>query len=167
MSWKDTLATVVPGIANMVGGPLGGLAANALLGFFGIESTGDSAQDEALIGKAVSNMTPEQMIELKKLESQLAVEMKKADVDIYKTDAFDRDSARNMRVAMGDKEYTLPFMSILITVGFFGSCALLGMPHEPMANETLMNIMFGSLATNFSSVVSFYFGSSAGSRRKG
>lgn len=167
MDWKNTLAAVVPGIANMVGGPLGGIAANALLGFFGIESTGDSAQDEALIGRAVQNMSPDQIVELKKLEARMAIEMKKADVDIYKADAMDRDSARKMRVAMGEKEFTLPFMSILITAGFFGSCYMLAMPHEPMANETLMNILFGSLATNFGQVVSFYFGSSAGSRRKG
>ena len=84
MDWKKTLSTVAPGLATMLGGPLAGMATTALMRYFGIESTGDPAQDETLLAQKVVGMTPADAIELKKIEANLAVELKKADIDIYK-----------------------------------------------------------------------------------
>jgi len=55
-------------------------------------------------------------------------------------------------------------LSLLITAGFFGILFALMMGYATKSDELM--IMLGSLSTAWVGIISFYFGSSAGSQKK-
>ena len=55
---------------------------------------------------------------------------------------------------------------MLVTAGFFGMLATLAFQDLPTTNKDMLNVMLGSLGAAWVAVVSYYFGSSAGSRAK-
>ena len=57
-------------------------------------------------------------------------------------------------------------LGLFITAGFFGLLAYLLKFEPPAGSRDLINILFGALSTAWIGVVSYYFGSSAGSTRK-
>lgn len=102
--------------------------------------------------------------------------IRKADAKAGKAANADRAGARDIYLALARSLSPLAWapviLSIIITVGFFW---LLGRLLEPstataVANsgdvKLILNIVIGSLVTSFSTVVSFYLGSSTGSRAK-
>ena len=54
----------------------------------------------------------------------------------------------------------------IITVGFFALLYLLAVKEVPENNADVINLVVGALIAAFSSVVSYFFGSSAGSKQK-
>jgi len=163
--WKKTLGTVVPGIANMLGGPLAGMATSSLLGFFGIDSTGNTEEDEALISQRVQSMTPEQAVALKQIEADLAKSMKQAGVDIYKIEVEDRKSARDMRTRLGG-DFTTTLIAVLVVmawglINYFIFTSPTELPNRDIIMRTL-----GTLDGALLVVLYFFFGSSKGSSDK-
>ena len=57
-----------------------------------------------------------------------------------------------------------PVLAILVTVGFFG--ILVGLMMETFKTSDALLLMLGSLGTAWTAIMSFYFGSSAGSQAK-
>jgi hypothetical protein len=106
------------------------------------------------------------MLALKNAENNFKLEMKKLDVDLERISAGDRDSARKMAM-QNPKDWTPRALAGAITVGFFGVLMYMlmyGLP--PAGGGEAMLVMLGTLGTAWGAVVSFYFGSSAGSRAK-
>ena len=163
--WKKTLGTVAPGIANMLGGPLAGMATSAVLGFFGVESTGDPGKDEELISLKVQGMTPEQAVQIKAIEADLAKTMKQAGVDIYKIEVEDRKSARDMRTKLGG-DFTTTLIAVLVVaawglINYFIFTSPTELPNRDIIMRTL-----GTLDGALLVVLYFFFGSSKGSSDK-
>lgn len=157
----NIVKTVAPSIATAMGGPLAGMAvrtlSEALLG------KPDGSEEE--LAAAAANARPEQLLALKNAENQFKLEMKKLDVDLERISAGDRDSARQM--AMTTRDWTPRALAAVITVGFFGVLMYMLMFGLPAAGGgEAMLVMLGTLGTAWGAVVSFYFGSSAGSRAK-
>ena len=163
--WKKTLSTVAPGLATMLGGPLAGMATSAVMGYFGIESTGDPGQDETLLSQRVLGMTPADAIELKKIETNLAVELKKADVDIYRVEVEDRISARGMREKLGG-DVAGDIISFLIVIGWIFVNYALFTATADLPNKDILLRGMGTLDAALMCILYFYRGSSFGSRRK-
>lgn len=158
--WKKTLSVVAPTVATALGGPLAGTAvkqiSQKLLGK-------DSATEEEL-SYAIGNATPEQLNKLKEIETNFKIEMEKLGVDLERINAGDRDSARKREMELKDK--TPSILGFFIMFGFFGLLGFLLFYAVPTQNEAIFNIMLGALGTMATGVVSYYFGSSAGSRAK-
>ena len=57
-------------------------------------------------------------------------------------------------------------VSILVLLAFGGVVAVLLLRGVPVGNETLFNVLLGTLSAMATSVVSYWVGSSAGSARK-
>jgi membrane-associated protease RseP (regulator of RpoE activity) len=165
MDWKKTLSTVAPGLATMLGGPLAGMATTAIMGYFGIESTGDPGQDEALLAQKVVGMTPADAIELKKIEANLAIELKKADIDIYKIEVEDRTSARAMREKLGG-DYLSALIAVLVVVGWAVISYSLFTAVTELPNKDILLRGMGTLDAALMCVLYFLFGSSRGSQLK-
>ena len=163
--WKKTLSTVAPGLATMLGGPLAGMATSAVMGYFGIEPTGDPGQDEAMLSQKILGMTPADAVDLKKVEANLAIEMKKAGVDIYKLEIEDRISARSMRERLGG-DYLSALIAVLVVVGWAVISYSLFTAVTELPNKDILLRGMGTLDAALMCVLYFLFGSSRGSQLK-
>jgi len=161
--WLDALATVAPVGATMIGGPLAGVAVKALAKTFGL---GDGAT-EADLERAVLGMSPEHMVELRRADAELRQSMIQAGVDLEKIAQEDRLSARTLAEKTG---ITVQIM-LLILLAFMFSACLYGMFAGHMeglseTSKTILNMAIGSIGTMLGQAVTFFVGSTAGSRYK-
>ncbi len=156
----NLVRTVAPSIATAVGGPLAGMAtraiSEALLG------KPDGTEDELL--EAAKNATPEQLLALKQAEQNFVIRMRELDVDLERIANQDRNSAREREVKTGD--HTPKLLAAAVTFGFFGVLFWMIAYGLPENGGEAMLVMLGTLGTAWGAIVSYYFGSSAGSREK-
>lgn len=158
MDWKKILGTVAPGLATALGGPLAGLAVQAIGSAFGIESpTPDSVE------AAVRNATPEQLLVLKKADQEFKVKMRELDVDLERIAGQDRASARQSYSATRDR--MVPTLAMVI-VGSFVAVIVGVLFFKVTVDAALAGALIGYLSAKAEQVVAFYFGSSAGSKGK-
>lgn len=159
MEWLKTLA---PTIATVLGGPLAGMAVQAIGSAMGMsDATGERINEVLTSGQ----MTGEQVAALKKAEIELKAKLAELQIKPEEIAAADRASARDMQTKTGSK---IPgALAILITFGFFG--ILIGMMTGDLrstGNTEALLIMLGALGAAWGAVVNFYYGSSAGSSAK-
>jgi len=161
--WKKTLGTVAPGIATMLGGPLAGTATNALISFFGIDA--GSADVETQIQQAVQAMTPAQMIELKKVENDLIVQLKKADIEIFKTETANQASAREQHKTSWTPAI-LTYLLVLCAgiIVYFVMTNSLGLVQN--ADKGLVGTVVGYVFSELKQATGYWLGSSFGSSQK-
>ena len=164
--WKGVVKSIAPTIGTVLGGPLGGMAGLALSKALGMAD--DAPKDETALAAAIQGATPDQLLALKKAENDFALQMKELGFkDLEALEAIaagDRASARNL--AIQTKDWTPRILAVAITVGFFGLLWFLSRHEVPAGSRDLLNIMLGSLGAAWMGVVTYYFGSSAGSDRK-
>ena len=156
----DLVRTVAPSIATAVGGPLAGMAtraiSEALLG------KPDGTEDELV--EAAKNATPEELLALKQAEQSFVVRMRELDVDLERIANEDRSSARDREVKTGD--WTPKALAAAVTLGFFGVLSYMISNGLPQHGGEAMLVMLGTLGTAWGAIISYYFGSSAGSKEK-
>ena len=156
----NLVKTVAPSIATAVGGPLAGMAtraiSEALLG------KPDATEDELVA--AAKSATPEQLLALKQAEQDFVVRMRELDLDLERIANQDRNSAREREVKTGDR--TPKVLAAAVTFGFFGVLFWMIAYGLPENGGEAMLVMLGTLGTAWGAIVSYYFGSSAGSREK-
>ena len=153
-------------IGTALGGPFGGLAGVALAKALGTDIGGGT--DEAALAAAVRGATPEQILAVRKADADFQITMTqlgyKSVSDLEAIAAGDRANARGREIALRDM--TPKVLAVGITLGFFGILAFMLQFEVPPGSRDVLNIMLGSLGTAWISVVTYYFGSSAGSARK-
>lgn len=173
MAWSDALSVVeklAPMLATGLGGPLAGGAVSMLEGVFGLTPAAGATIDDrqASIATAISGATPDQLLALKKADQDYSVQMATLGFKDAETLAGltvqDRESARQMQIST--KSVTAPLLAAFITLGFFGVLAAMMFYPLPVATHDALMLMLGALGTAWTGVVSYYFGSSAGSDRK-
>jgi hypothetical protein len=164
--WRALVKSVAPSIGTALGGPLGGVAGLALAKVLGVPDA--SAGDDTALAAAVQGATPDQLLALKKADQDFQIQMTelgfKDQEAIAAINAGDRASARDREVAT--KDWTPKALAISITIGFFGLLYYLLRHEPPQGSRDILNIMLGSLGAAWMGVVTYYFGSSAGSDRK-
>lgn len=167
--WKGVLSTVAPWIgAAATGGvpALVGMAASELGKAFGkdVKPTVDA------ISAAISGATPEQMLALKVADQDFQMKMQQLGFDhiqtLEKVAADDRASARHMHETVRD--LSTPIISYLVVLSFFGTVCLLVTQTVAIQSEMrdAVMILIGTLATSYTQVLNFRFGTSAGSKDK-
>jgi len=154
----DWLKSIAPTIATALGGPLAGLAVNAVSSALGIDP--DKVQDTINSGK----LTADQIASIQQAELALKQRAQELGLDFEKLAVADRASARQMQMTTGS--FIPPALSIMIvlawaTVQFF----LLTHVIEPTMRELIARVL-GTLDGALMLVLSFYFGSSSGSQAK-
>jgi hypothetical protein len=153
MEW---LKTIAPTIATALGGPLAGMAVSAVAKAIGCEP--DEVQNVISSGK----LTAEQVASIQLAELELKKQAQAMNLDFAKLASEDKKSARDMQIAT--KSWIPPVMAMGVTVGFFG--ILFGLMYGQIQHAPQIDIMLGSLGTAWTGIISFYFGSSAGSQAK-
>jgi hypothetical protein len=154
---KSVLATVAPLLGTALGGPFGGLAGSLLSKALG---TSDPKAMEA----AITSTDPDILLKLKAAENELQEHLKQLQIDEEKLTFDDTANARGREIAVHDK--TPMLLAFGITLGFFGTLSFMLWNGKPQVGGDALLVMLGSLGTAWAGVVSYYFGSSAGSAAK-
>jgi hypothetical protein len=152
----DWLKTIAPTVATALGGPLAGMAVSAIAKAIGCSP--DEVQDVISSGK----LTAEQVASIQLAELELKKQAQSMNLDFAKLIAEDKKSARDMQIAT--KSWIPALLAVFVTIGFFG--ILLGLMTEHFKTSDALMLMLGSLATAWTGVMAFYFGSSASSQAK-
>jgi hypothetical protein len=161
MDWKATIGAVAPTLASALGGPLAGLAVDAIGKAFGwSESTQEKVQDALTKGQ----LSGDQILALKQAEIALVQQEKELGFKFAELDAGDRKDARDMQKVT--RSQVPAVLSIGVTLGYFG--VLLGMMSGGLkaGDSQALLLMLGSLSTAWGVVMAFWFGSTAGSAEK-
>jgi hypothetical protein len=151
----DILKTMAPGLATMVAGPLGGLAVKAIAEKFGVEDTLE----------AVTNAIQS--------DPEAAMKLREIDLKEIEAHAKDRDSARNRETAIATSA-AAPYINKVVTpilalgvvgLSFILFAILIFVDVKPEAKDILIYIL-GVLSAAVTQILSYYFGSSQGSKDK-
>lgn len=162
---KSVLGSVAPSIASALGGPLAGLAVGSLSkALLGDPAAGQNAPDK--IEDAVLNATnPGVLLKLHQAESEFQLAMQEHGVDLEKLAEADRESARQRQVALKDYAPTvLGYLVVALTGSLEAFVLLRGVPSA--IDPVIVGRILGTLDAALTLVLSYYFGSSAGSDRK-
>jgi len=181
MDWKDIgsklLAIGAPLLGTALGGPVGGMAATAAVGYIG-----------KALGLPESEVTPE-IIEAKFQDPDAVAALRYSEMNHAntmqrllneETQAYlaDRQSARSREVeivkATGSKDINLYILAYSFVGGFFVSIIVMlwlvlanKMPEAmPQYVVFLLGSLFGTLTAGVSAIIQYFFGSSKGSADK-
>jgi hypothetical protein len=147
---KAILGTLAPTLGAAIGGPIGGQAGEILSKILGVPNNPKSIED------AMSSITAEQMIELKKAEKDFELQMKELEVDIYKLETKDIQDARKKF----SRDWTPRILGTVTLTGFFGYIFLVTLQPPDSTSDTIVSLVLGYLGGLASAVISFYFGAS-------
>lgn len=158
----DWLKQIAPTAATLLGGPLAGMAVEAIGSALGVS---DATKDKVVDLLQSGTMTAEQMTALKQAEADLALKVKQLDIDMEKVHAGDRASAREMAAKTGDI-WTPRIIALVIFIVW-------SLVNWKLFNGTISGDMrelvaraLGTLDATLMAVIYYYFGSSAGSKEK-
>ena len=154
MSWLETIA---PTIARAIGGPLGGLAYEAVSKVLGVSQ--DVAKEMLEDGK----MTSEQIAQVKIAELELKKTEKELGLNFESLAVTDRKSAREMQTAV--KSTLVPTLAVIIVISFIAVVVGTLMGYSKI-ESAMAGTLVGYLSAKAEQVISFYFGSSSGSQAK-
>ena len=157
MDIKALLTKVAPTVATALGSPVAGVAVELLQQVFEVS-------DKDTVEAKLANMNSEDILKLKQAELDLQVKLKQMDIDSFVAESNDRDSARKMQTVTHDLTPTV--LAYAITLGFFGLLTTMMFVDLPTSTSQIINILVGSLGTAWISIISYYFGSTAGSKAK-
>lgn len=172
VDWKQIVKTVAPALGTALGGPMGGIAVRSIAGVL----LGDESASEEAVEQAVLAANPDQLIALKKADQGFAVRMKELGIKLDELYIKDTQHARESH--KGDRGVFRLGIVILLTFTVTMSASLYG-AYGMLAggiqvkDAGIVAAVFGFLGTvvgyvaaNAQQVVSFFFGSSAGSKEK-
>jgi hypothetical protein len=158
----DWLKTIAPTIATAMGGPLAGMAVDAIGNALGMK---DATKEQVKDLLASGTLTADQMASIKQADASLKVRMKELEIDMEKVHAGDRNSAREMATKTGDV-WTPRIMAMVVFVVW-------GAVNYKLFNGTINNDMrelvaraLGTLDAVLMAVIYYYYGSSSSSAAK-
>ena len=156
----DILKVIAPTVATALGGPLAGLAVDALGAACGwTDATKEKVESVLTSGQ----MTGEQIAQVKAAEIALQQRLAELKVDLESIDQKDRASARERQSATKDGTNTV--LAYLIICSFIWMVALMLLGYAKV--ETVLGgTLVGYLSAKAEQVLAYYFGSTRGSAMK-
>ncbi len=150
------LKGVAPVLATAVAGPAGGAAVGWIASKLGIDDATVEGVTQALTGNP-----------------EMALKLKELDLEYAKLEAADRDSARKAYAAVATSEYAtkldkavVPILALGVVGLAFALIAVLMFVNTPQDQQQLIIFALGFITSAAGQVLSFYFGSSQGSKEK-
>ena len=154
MNWLEQVA---PTIATALGGPLAGLAVEAVSKALGV----DGEQAKAMLDEG--KMTADQIAQVKVAELELQKQAQALGLNFEQLAVEDRKSARDMQIAT--KSYLVPSLAVIIVTSFIG-VVVATLAGFSKIESAMAGTLIGYLSAKAEQVISFYFGSSAGIQAK-
>lgn len=171
MSFTTILSKIAPeleaGLAMT--GPFGALGAMALKAVSAVVDQGNGSPTLDSVQTALAGATPEQMLELQKVNNDFKLKTQAMNIDVLKiqqelaeSDAADRASARAMAVVKGIAPQLI--ISGVFIGGYFGILVsrYLGWLHADSTLDQMMQTLLGGIML----ILNFWFGSTHGSQQK-
>lgn len=156
----DTLLSLLKGVAPVlataVAGPAGGAAVSWIADKLGIPDSTIEGVTEALAGNP-----------------ELTLKLKELDLEYAKLEVADRDSARQAYASVATSEYAtkldkavVPILALGTVALAFGFIGVLMVRDVPTDQQQMIIFALGFITSSAGQVLSFYFGSSQGSKDK-
>ncbi|MBV8508829.1 MAG: peptidoglycan-binding protein [Xanthobacteraceae bacterium] len=128
----------------------------------------------ALLKEQSEEESKRQQAQLALIKEQNDQEIRRRDSELaqFRAEIEDTKGARStfaeLALANNPMAWGAPLVSLLVTIGFFGILIILIIGNRSFDNQVaqIVNITVGALAAAFATVVSFWLGSSQGSRAK-
>ena len=154
-SLLDSLKDVAPALATAAGTVVGGPLAGGVLGALARKLTGAGA-DVSLDDIAADILgDPEK-------QQQFRIESRKLELEELKLRTMDVASARQtLKMSLGAS-----VISTVVVTGYLGAVVLAMTAAIPAASQNLAYLLLGNLGTGFGMVLTFWLGSSVGSKEK-
>lgn len=159
--WKKVVETVAPAIGAALGGPLVGTAlaavSQAVLG------KPDATEEE--LAPAVAAASPDTLLKLKQADLDFKARMRELDLDVFKAEAADRDSARQMfhvnvwPQTIAGALFVLAFFITLMVV-------LAGSIKTDREWQPVLTTLLGMMGAGVTQYLAWLYGSTLGSREK-
>lgn len=152
---SELLKSVAPALATAVAGPMGGAVVSAIAGKLGVEDTLEA------VTQAVKN------------DPDAALKLREIDLKEIELANKDRDSARGRETAIATSadaptinKIVTPVLALgVVTLSFVLFAILIFVEVKTEAKDILIYIL-GVLSAAVTQILSYYFGSSAGSKEK-
>ena len=151
----NILKGIAPTLATAVAGPLGGAAVTALASKLGVSDSVDA------VAKAIAG------------DPAAAQKIAELELEYAKLDAQDRDSARKAYTAIATSENStkldklvVPILALGVVGLAFTLIGILMFVDTPSDQQQLVIFALGFITSAAGQVLSFYFGSSQGSKDK-
>jgi hypothetical protein len=154
----QVLKTVAPTLATAVGGPFGALAATVISAALGTPAGDSKAAETALL-----SATPDTLLALRKAEQDFTIRMRELGIEEDKLVYDDIANARAREIAVKDNT---PRNLAYLVLGFAGACILATLAGWTKVDSALAGTLIGYLVAESRSALSYYFGSSQGSKSK-
>lgn len=159
-TFKEIVSKAAPFIGSIIGGPLGGEAGQALAYLI----TGDKNASQESIVNGLTNASPDQIIELKKLDDQYKEKVLSVQLAEHQLSNEDIDSARKRNIQMNDR---MPaYLSIIVLTMFFSILLLFMLYPIQGSSKDIIQILIGSLAIWCGQAMNFYLGTTQASSTK-
>lgn len=156
----DTLLSILKGVAPVLATAVAGPAGGAAIGWIADKLGVDDATVDGITNALQSN-------------PDLTIKLKELDLEYAKLDAQDRDSARQAYATVATSEYATKLDKAVVpilalgTVGIaFLLIGILMFKNVPTDQQQIIIFALGFITSASSQVLSFYFGSSQGSKEK-
>ena len=160
MNWKKIVGKIAPALGTALSGPLGGAATK----FMASKLLGESAT-EADLSAFIEGASPEELARIKTLDHEFQVQMRKLDIDLAKLNQEDRASARGLaQLGMGPHVVMSAVYTVMYGVVLY--LLLSGQVDVPQNHMALVMTVVGILTAAQGQILSFWFGSSSGSKQK-
>ena len=150
------LKGVAPVLATAVAGPAGGAAVGWIASKLGIDDATVEGVTQALTGNP-----------------EMAMKLKELDLEYAKLEVQDRDSARKAYSAVATSEHAtkldkavVPILALGTVTLAFSFIAILMFRDVPVDQQQMVIFALGFITSSAGQVLSFYFGSSQGSKDK-
>jgi hypothetical protein len=163
--WKAVVGTVAPALATALGGPLAGVAVSAISK--SLLGKDDGTEEE--VAAAIQSGGADALLKLREANNAFTLKMRELDINLEEIHHKDRASARAREERTKD-HWTPRILAATIIGGFLAMVAsvLLGKVTgitDPVA-AGMIGTLIGYVSAKADQVVSYYFGSSAGSAEK-
>ena len=159
--WKKIVRSIAPTIGAALGGPVGGMAVK----FLGDKLLGDENATEEDVASYISTASPDALIKLKTLENDFKVKMKELDINVFELEVEDKKSAREL--AQYNMYPHIGLTSIYI-IGYFVILYAVLTQKISISDDSreLVSVLIGVMTAAIPQLLSFWFGSSLGSKEK-
>lgn len=185
MDFKAIIGALAPTAGLLLGGPLGGMAGKAIAAAIGVDDSGSPSDVATRVADAIQSgsLTGDQIAALRAADNALKVRLRELDLDEMRLNAdtdkaylLDTQSARTAHAGNQSVYWlgiaVLATFALVMAAAMWGSYLILsgGITIKDIgivaAVFSFLGTIVGYVAANAQQVISYFFGSSRGSKEK-